>query len=102
MDILKVSFGSDSLERKVNLVDLTEMKNIGVEMKKKLNSVGIDSGEELILMGSKEAFFRLKFDYPEVCLVHLYVIQGAIDNLDFNLLPQDKKTELKEFSDSIK
>ena len=86
----------------VNSRDLIEMKNIGAEMKKKLLAIGINSDKELTRIGSKEAFFRLKVAYPEVCLVHLYTLQGAIDNLDFNLLPQDVKMELKEFSDSLK
>jgi len=83
-------------------MELTEMKNIGTAMKKKLNTIGINSTEELCKIGSKEAFFRLKMAYPEVCLVHLYTLQGAIDNTDFNMLSQDVKSELKAFSDSLR
>ena len=83
-------------------MELSTMKNIGTEMKKKLNSIGINSAEELSSVGSKEAFFRLKAAYPDVCLVHLYTLQGAIDNLNFNMLPQDTKEDLKAFSDSLK
>ena len=81
---------------------LTAMKNIGTEMKRKLNAVGVDSAEDLTWLGSKEAFLRLKTVYPKVCLVHLYTLQGAIDNLDLGALPQDKKDELKAFSDSLR
>ncbi|MDR1533397.1 MAG: TfoX/Sxy family protein [Clostridiales bacterium] len=83
-------------------MELTAMKNIGAEMKRKLNAIGINSAEELSALGGKETFFRLKALYPEVCLVHLYTLQGAIDNIDFNMLPQDVKTDLKSFSDSLK
>ena len=83
-------------------MELTAMKNIGAEMKRKLNAIGISSGEELTALGSKESFFRLKLTYPEVCLVHLYALQGAIDNVDFNSLPKNTKTELKAFSDCLK
>ena len=83
-------------------MELSTMKNIGTEMKKKLNSIGINNAEELSSVGSKEAFFRLKAAYPDVCLVHLYTLQGAIDNLNFNMLPQDTKEDLKAFSDSLK
>ena len=83
-------------------MELTAMKNIGTEMKKKLNFVGIASAEELSCIGSKEAFVRLKAAYPEVCLVHLYTLQAAIDNLDFHMLPEDTKKELKAFSDALK
>ena len=78
------------------------MKNIGTEMNKKLNLVGITCAEELSCMGSKEAFVRLKAAYPEVCLVHLYTLQGAIDNIDFHVLPEDTKKDLKAFSDALK
>lgn len=83
-------------------MELTEMKNIGVAMKQKLNAIGIHSAEELSATGSKKAFFRLKAAYPEVCLVHLYTLQAAIDDTDFNMLPEDIKRELKAFSDSLK
>ena len=78
------------------------MMNIGSEMKKKLLSVGISTAEELIFTGSKEAFSRLKKAYPNVCLVHLYTLEGAITNTEYNSLSTDKKRELKEFSDFLK
>lgn len=62
------------------MAELTSMMNIGSEMKKKLFSVGISTAEELIFTGSKEAFSRLKKAYPNVCLVHLYTLEGAITN----------------------
>ncbi len=66
---------------------LDSMLNIGQEMKMKLLSIGIRSSEDLIRLGSKEVFFRLKERYPNVCLVHLYVLQGAIDNIELINLP---------------
>ncbi len=45
---------------------------------------------------------RLKGAYPSVCLVHLYALEGAIENREFNSLPEEKKKELKEFSDFLK
>ena len=83
-------------------MELSKLKNIGTEMTKKLNSIGINSAEELQQTGSKEVFHRLKASYPEVCLVHLYAIQGAIDDLDFNMLSQDTKKELKTFYEGLK
>ena len=82
--------------------ELTAMANIGKEMEKKLTSVGIDSAEKLIALGSKEAFLKLKQAYPNVCLVHLYTLESAIQNTEFNCLSEDKKKELKEFSDFLK
>lgn len=82
--------------------ELTDMMNIGKEMAKKLTAVGINSSEKLIQTGSKQAFLQLKQEYPNVCLVHLYTLEGAITNTEFNCLSDEKKKELKEFSDFLK
>ena len=82
--------------------ELTTMMNIGKEMARKLSSVGIDSPEKLIELGSKQAFARLKVAYPNVCLVHLYTLEGAIYNTEYNRLSDDTKKDLKTFSDSLK
>ena len=77
------------------MAELTSMRNIGKELEKKLNAIGINTAEELIEIGSKEAFFRLKTRFPNVCLVHLYTLQGAVDNMEYNRLPDDMKQDLK-------
>ncbi len=82
--------------------ELASMMNIGKEMERKLKSVGIESSEKLIEIGAKDAFLRLKQKYPNVCLVHLYTLEGAIHNMEFNSLSEDTKKELKEFSDYLK
>ena len=84
------------------MTDLTTMMNIGKEMASKLKSVEIDCAERLIEVGSKEAFFRLKTKYPQVCLVHLYTLEGAIENVEFNCLSEETKADLKAFSDRLK
>lgn len=84
------------------MAELTSMMNIGREMSKKLASIGINTAEELIFTGSKQAFSRLKEAYPNVCLVHLYTLEGAITNTEYNSLSAERKKELKEFSDSLK
>ena len=82
--------------------ELISMMNIGKEMAIKLTSVSINSPDKLASLGSKQAFLKLKQAYPNVCLVHLYALEGAICNTEFNSLPEDKKKELKEFSDFLK
>lgn len=81
---------------------LTTMMNIGKEMANKLESVGIGLPEELVRLGSEQAFLKLKEAYPQVCLVHLYALEGAVCNMEFNSLPESRKKELKEFSDFLK
>lgn len=84
------------------MAELTAMVNIGREMAEKLTAVGIDSSERLIEEGAKQAFLKLKGRFPQVCLVHLYTLEGAVQNIEFNRLSEDTKKELREFSDSLK
>lgn len=79
--------------------ELTSMMNIGRKMARKLETVGIDSSEKLIEAGAQQVFLKLKEKYPQVCLVHLYALEGAIQGVEFNRLGEDRKKELKEFSD---
>lgn len=67
-----------------------------------MKSVGIHTAEELNQTGSKDAYLKLKNKYSNVCLVHLYCLQGAIDLREYNNLPTDVKNDLKSFSDSLK
>lgn len=83
------------------MADLTDMLNIGKEMERKLRAVGIDTAEKLTELGAQQAFFRMKAAYPNVCLVHLYALEGAIRNMEYNRLPEDTKKELKAFSDLL-
>ncbi len=82
--------------------ELTAMMNIGKEMARKLTSVGIDTPEKLIELGSIKAFRKLKEVYPNVCLVHLYTLEGAIYSTEYNRLSEGKKKYLKAFSDYLK
>lgn len=84
------------------MTELTAMLNIGKEMASKLKSVDITTAEQLTELGAKEAFCRLKEKYPNVCLVHLYTLEGAIQNTEFNSLDEKTKANLKAFSDSLK
>ena len=70
--------------------ELTAMMNIGKEMARKLTSVGIDTPEKLIELGSIKAFRKLKEVYPNVCLVHLYTLEGAIYSTEYNRLSRKK------------
>lgn len=91
---------TESYGRK-HMPELTSMMNIGREMARKLTAVGIDSPEKLAMSGAKQAFRKLKEAYPQVCLVHLYTLEGAIRNIKFNELPEDTKQDLKAFHDLL-
>lgn len=84
------------------MAELSSMMNLGKEMTRKLHSVGIFSAEELMAAGSKEAYARLKPLYPNICLVHLYCLEGAIQNVEYNFLSADTRKDLKAFCDTLK
>ena len=81
---------------------LSSLRNIGKELEKKLKFIGIETAEELKQAGSKDAFIRIKSYYPNVCLVHLMALEGAISDMEYNHLPDDVQKDLKEFSDNFK
>nr|WP_300840711.1 TfoX/Sxy family DNA transformation protein [uncultured Acetatifactor sp.] len=60
-----------------------------------MDSIGIGSAEELVRSGAEQAFLKLKERYPNVCLVHLYALEGAVCNVEFSSLPESRKKELK-------
>lgn len=81
---------------------LDGMLNIGKEMKAKLFSIGVRSQEDLIRLGSKEVFKQLKEQYPNVCIVHLYALQGAVDNIGYDKLSDEVKLDLKLYNEGLK
>jgi len=89
-------------QEKIVMAELTSLKNIGEEIERKLKSIGINSAEELKKIGSKDTWLQLKFKYSKICLVHLYTLQGAIDNIEYNQLSEETKKDLKEFANQWK
>ena len=78
---------------------MAELKSLGLGkiMEKKLHSVGIHSAEELVDMGSKQAVFRLKAQYPNTCVVILYYLEAAIRGIEIKQLDDACRAELKAY-----
>lgn len=70
---------------------------LGKTMKKKLHSVGIHSAEELTDIGSKQAVFRLKEQYPGTCVVILYHLEAAIQGVEIKQLDESCRADLKAY-----
>ena len=68
---------------------------LGKTMEKKLHSVGIHSAEELKEIGSKQAVFRLKEQYPNTCIVILYHLEASIRGVEIKELEDTCKADLK-------
>lgn len=70
---------------------------LGRTMEKKLRAVGIHSSEELIALGSRQAVFRLKAQYPSTCVVILYHLEAAIQGVPIRQMDPDCKAELRAY-----
>jgi DNA transformation protein and related proteins len=76
---------------------LSEMHNIGAELEKKLLQADINTPQELIAIGSRSAFLRIRAFDNDACLSKLCALEGAIRGVRWHYLPDDVKTELKQF-----
>jgi len=77
--------------------ELTDMQNIGKELEKQLKQVGVETCEELIQLGSKEVFYRIRLIDQSACINRLYALEGAIQGVNWNYLAQAIKDDLKAF-----
>ena len=69
----------------------------GKTMEKKLHAVGIHSAEQLAKVGSRQAVFRLKAQYPNTCAVILYYLEAALRGVSIKQLDAACKSELKAY-----
>lgn len=73
-----------------------EMHGLGPYMARVLGEIGVMTEEELGELGPVEAYARLKFFVGKgVTLNALYAIDAALAGLDWRLLPDDRKAELR-------
>lgn len=81
---------------------LSELPNIGKELEKRLNKVGINSADELKAMGSCKAFQLLFAVDPTTCINTLMALEGATQEIRWHDLEPAKKQELKSFLSLLK
>ncbi len=77
--------------------ELSNLLNIGKEVERQLNEVGISTEVELKQIGSKDAWLRIKRMDDSACIHRLYALEGAIEGIKKSQLSPEKKEELKEF-----
>lgn len=74
---------------------LRELPNIGAELEKRLIAVDIKTAEELIKVGSVNAFMRIKAIYSDACICKFMALEGAVQGIRWHNLSIAKKEELK-------
>jgi len=73
------------------------MPNIGKELEKRLIMAGIVSPSQLMEVGSIGAFQRLHAFNAGLCINMLYALEGAIQNVRWHKLEENKKQELLHY-----
>lgn len=80
--------------------ELSKLPNIGKVLEEQLNDVGINTVDELIDIGSKEAWLRIKEIDDSACVNRLMALEGAIQNIRWHDLSDNDKKNLKDFYNS--
>jgi DNA transformation protein len=75
--------------------ELSKLPNIGKVLEKQLNEVGINTADELIDIGSKEAWLKIKEIDESACINRLMVLKGAIQNIRWHNLSETDKKKFK-------
>ncbi|WP_426348745.1 TfoX/Sxy family protein [Alloiococcus sp. CFN-8] len=77
--------------------ELRELPNIGTTLEMRLKRAGIATAEDLIAMGSKEAWMKIKAIDSTACLNTLYSLEGAIHGIKWPDLSEGVMNSLKDF-----
>ena len=77
--------------------ELSKLPNIGKVLEKQLNDVGINTVDDLINLGSKEAWLKIKEIDDSACLNRLMALEGAIQNIRWHNLSEEDKDNLRNF-----
>ncbi|BBF44622.1 hypothetical protein lbkm_3348 [Lachnospiraceae bacterium KM106-2] len=77
--------------------ELSKLPNIGKEVERQLNLVGITTYEQLKDVGAEEAWLKIQKIDESACIHRLLALEGALQGMKKTLLPEERKAELKEF-----
>ncbi|ABX42138.1 TfoX/Sxy family protein [Lachnoclostridium phytofermentans] len=83
--------------KEVTMAQLSNLPNIGKEVERQLNEVGIENYEQLKSLGAEAAWLKIQEIDESACIHRLYALEGAILGIKKNLLPNERKSELKGF-----
>ena len=82
--------------------ELSKLPNIGKVVEKQLNDVGINTVDDLVNLGSKEVWLKIKEIDDSACLNRLMSLEGAIQNIRWHNLSEEDKDNLRDFYNSQK
>lgn len=76
---------------------LSKLPNIGKEVERQLNQVGINTYEELKDLGAEKAWLKIQEIDESACINRLLALEGALNGIKKSQLSDNRKAELKEF-----
>lgn len=76
---------------------LSNLINIGKELEKQLNEIGINNFEQLKKAGSKKTWLRIKTIDTSACFNRLCALEGAIQGVRWYNLCPIIKNDLRKF-----
>ena len=76
---------------------LSKLPNIGKEVERQLNQVGINTYEELKDLGAEKAWLKIQEIDESACINRLLALEGALNGIKKSQLSYERKAELKEF-----
>ncbi|MCH4198723.1 MAG: TfoX/Sxy family protein [Clostridium tyrobutyricum] len=77
--------------------ELSKLPNIGREVERQLNEVGIFTYGELKDIGAEQAWLKIQEIDISACIHRLLALEGAIYGVKKTALPQERRAELKNF-----
>ncbi len=81
---------------------LTDLPNIGPKLAENLRRVGLETPDAFRTAGARDAFLRIRAQVdPTACFHQLTALAGAELGIPKKALPQEQKTELRAFFDSL-
>ena len=88
---------------------ISEMRNLGPACEADLNAVGIMTAQHVIDLGAEDTFIQMLLGRQatgrsaKCCnALYLYAIYGAIHDIDWRSLPEDKKEQYKTFTQLLR
>lgn len=81
---------------------LSELMNIGKAIEERLNEIGVFTKKNLVDIGPVDAYRQIEKNYPNETLplcYYLYSLEGAIKDIHWNAIGEDRKKALKDLLD---
>lgn len=77
--------------------ELSNLPNIGKEVERQLNQVGIFTYDELKAIGAEQAWLKIQEIDSSACIHRLLALEGAIHGVKKTEISQKRKEDLKDF-----